>query len=165
MNESTLIQTTLEDATSTINNLPYKDSVWTQEIMTRLCDTGQKNGYYVCVSRVDAANHGEWLYDMTWLRRDGDRLTNVGLVLELEWGYFPEVHEDFEKLLLAKANLRCMIFWAANRQDAVGYIQTLLNQVLKFQKTARGDNYLFCVWLEDEARFDFNSYTDYSEEK
>ena len=133
--------------------------------MTRLCDTGQKNGYYVCVSKVNAANHGEWLYDMTWLRRDGDQLTDVRLVLELEWGYFPEVHEDFEKLLLAKANLRCMIFWAANQQNAVGNIQALLNQVLEFQKTARGDNYLFCVWLEDEARFDFHTYTNYSKEK
>ena len=92
-------------------------------------------------------------------------MRDVSLVLELEWGYFPEVHEDFEKLRLAKANLRCMVFWAANRQNAVGYLQTLLNQVLKFQKTTRGDNYLFCVWLEDKACFEFNSYTHYSEEK
>ena len=59
MNEFTLIQTILEDATSVLNNLPYKDKCWTQEIMTRLCDTGQKNGYYVCVSEVEQVARGE----------------------------------------------------------------------------------------------------------
>ena len=95
---------------------------------------------------------------MTWLRRAGDLLIDVGLVLECEWGYFPAVCADFVKLLLAKAKLRCMIFWAANRQDAIDYVLHLVEVIGEFQRTELKDNYLFYVWLDDETRFYFNAY-------
>ena len=60
--------------------------------------------------------------------------------------------------LLAKANLRCMIFLAANRQDAIDYVLHLVEFIGEFQRTELKDNYLFCVWLENEARFYFNVY-------
>ena len=157
MNEVELVKTTLKDAEPTINRLP-KDSGWTQEIMPRLCDAGQECDYYVCVSKVNQADRGKWLYDMTWLQSEGNRVTDVGLVLECEWGYFREVRADFEKLLLAKACLRCMIFLAEDRQDAMDYVLRLVDVINEFQRTDPKDNYLFCVWLENEARFYFYVY-------
>ena len=157
MNELEVVKTTLKDAVPIINRLP-KYSGWTQGIMTRLCDAGQECDYYVCVSKVNQADRGKWLYDMTWLWRERDLLIDVGLVLECEWGYFPAVRVDFVKLLLAKAKLRCMIFWAANRQDAIDYVLHLVEVIGEFQRTELKDNYLFCVWLENEARFYFNVY-------
>ena len=153
-----LIRTTLTGATSVINNLPYKDKAWTEEIMTRLCNVGQEQDYYVCVSGVSESNRGEWLYDMTWLQYEGNQLMDVGLVLECEWGYFSAVRADFEKLMLAKADLRCMIFWAANRQEAMDDILRIFDTIKEFQKTKDTDIYLFCVWLEDEAHFYFYNY-------
>ena len=157
MNELEVVKTTLKDAVPIINRLP-KGSGWTQEIMPRLCDAGQECDYYVCVSKVNQADRGKWLYDMTWLQSEGNGVTDVGLVLECEWGYFREVRADFEKLLLAKACLRCMIFWAENRQDAMDYVLRLVDVINEFQRTDPKDKYLFCVWLDDEDGFYFNAY-------
>ena len=74
--------------------------------MARLCDADQKRDFF-CF-KASQADRKEWLYDMTWLQQDGNRLTDVGLVLEGEWGYFSGVRTDFEKLLLAKSCLRCV---------------------------------------------------------
>ena len=51
-----------------------------------------------------------------------------------------------------------MIFWAANRQDAMGYVLRLVEIISGFQKTERENNYLFCVWLQEEACFYFDVY-------
>ena len=48
MNEVELVKTTLRDVEPTLNRL-LKDSEWTQEIMTRLCDAGQDHNYIVFV--------------------------------------------------------------------------------------------------------------------
>ncbi len=47
--------------------------------MTRLCNGGQNEGYYVCVSKVDQADYGEWLYDMIWLKYDRVSNQNVSV--------------------------------------------------------------------------------------
>ena len=161
MNEIELIKTTLKKAESTINDLPYTDRAWTQEIMTRLCKTGQEHNCHVRVSRVDNADGGEWLYDMTWLQYNERRqLSDVKLVLECEWDYFRGVCYDFEKLLLAKAHLRCMIFWADNQKQASNYIHKLIDGIQTFQKRGsdKEDKYFFCVWLEDKDCFYFHIY-------
>ena len=73
---------------------------------------------------VDEADrdYGEWLYDVTWLKyerqRDGlewpaTALIEAPLVAECEWGRGKNLEyivEDFEKLLLARADVRLMIF-------------------------------------------------------
>ena len=158
MNEAEFIKTTLEEAASAINDLPYTDSEWTREIMTQLCKAGQEHKCHVRVSRVNNADGGEWLYDMTWLQYNEMRqLSDVKLVLECEWGYFPGVRYDFEKLLLAKADLRCIIFWAADQKQADDNIQRLIDGIEAFQKRGndKEDKYLFCVWLEDKDCFSF----------
>ena len=71
--------------------------------MTRFCDASHEHDYYVCVSKVSQADRKEWLYDTTWFRQDGNRLTDVELVLECERNYFSGVCADFEKLLLVRS--------------------------------------------------------------
>ena len=140
---------------------------WTKGIMIRLRDVGKKNGYYVCVEKKFKADRGEWLYDMTWIKYCGTQPIDIGLVLELEWEVgredadrkFDKIEYDFQKLLLARADLRCMIFWSATRQSARENIERLIEQVQGFEKKVIGDNYVFCVWLQDEACFKFYPYT------
>ena len=140
---------------------------WTEGIMTRLCKVGQNEGYYVCVGKLDQANRGEWLYDMTWMKYCDVQPINVGLVLECEWEIGPEpadrkfdrIEYDFQKLILARADLRCMIFWAQSERSAKTKIEQLIVQVKNFSKNGTGDNYLFCVWLQDDKGFYFQPYT------
>ena len=128
----------------------------------KICEAGQ-NSYHVRASKADEAEPG-WLYDMTWLQysemnNEMTHLSDVSLVLECEWGYFPQILFDFEKLLLARAYLRCMIFWAADRKSAKKNLQKLVIAIDHFHGTKSKDSYLFCVWLKAEACFYFHSYT------
>jgi hypothetical protein len=182
MNESERIKNKLKELATCVRenpNNPKKlsfawsggtEKVWTKQVKKRLCKVGHDQGYRVCVEKkLEQAYRSEWLYDMTWLKFDGRELIDVPLVLECEWGYFDEptkdhyhhdrVQYDFQKLLLAKADLRCIIFAAQNLQDAEKYVEELIDIVERFQKRKIGDNYLFCVCLSAEKRFHFKEYT------
>ena len=50
------------------------------------------------------------LYDVTWLKHENDELVDAPLVAECEWGNKRDIEYDFEKLLLARAGVRLMIF-------------------------------------------------------
>ncbi len=93
------------------------DTVWTTAVKTKLCKIGRDRfGCKVCASGVDKADFGEWLYDVTWLeyeKNDRGKLVNLvdaPLVAECEWGNKGDIEDDFEKLLLARAGVRLMIF-------------------------------------------------------
>lgn len=133
---------------------------WTEGIMTRLCEVGQDADYSVRVKGIDEAEGGEWLYDMVWLQNNGrSQLIDVKLVLECEAGIFRDyVAPDFRKMLLAKSELRCMIFRAADKQTAKSNVRSLVSAINMFHRTECEDNYLFCVWLKDKAQFYFDVY-------
>ena len=179
MTESELIKKTLKEFEAYARehmDCSYNAATgpWTKGVMTRLCKAGQDAGYYVCVEKkLIKADRGGWLYDMIWIKYCETQLIDVGLVLECEWEIGPEeadrkfdtIEYDFQKLILARADLRCMICWAANRDRAVGNIERLIDQVQGFQKSEIGDNYLFCVWVQDERRFEFRSYPHFPNER
>jgi hypothetical protein len=63
----------------------------------------------------------EWLYDLHWFKEGGSyRMTSLPLVVECEWAYkrkgdedkddYSAVKWDFQKLLVANAKLRLMVF-------------------------------------------------------
>ena len=163
MIEYKMIQTALEAAAADLEKLPYTDDKWTRFIMTLLCKVGQDEKYYVCTSKADQADRSEWLFDLTWIKYDETQPIKLGLVLECEWGVgreeadkkFDKIEYDFQKLILARADLRCMIFWADDEAQARKDILRLLNQVQRFQMSEPGDNYLFCVVLGEERHFGF----------
>ena len=178
MNESERIKNKLKELAADARKNPKElsfawsnnrtDGKWTEEVMTRLCEVGHDEGYRVCVETLEQTYRSEWLYDMTWLKFDGRELIDVPLVLECEWGNFDTdgedhyrpkgVQYDFQKLLLARAELRCIIFWARTLQCAEKYVEKLINIVERSQKRKTGDNYLFCVGLSNEKRFHFKDY-------
>ena len=95
------------------------DRVWTHDIKSELCSAGQALEYYVCTSGVTSANHGEWLFDQVWMDwiRTPRQLKRIGLVVECEWSMLcDDIFDDFEKLLVARADVRLMIFQARNRE-------------------------------------------------
>lgn len=134
---------------------------WTRGIKNRICKIGKERGYEVRASSSEEAHSGEWLYDVVWRKISGNKFVDVGLVLESEWKR-SGIDKDFQKLILARAELRCMIFYTASKQSAKREIEELINLVVEFSRSQTGDKYLFCAWLVDEECFYFRDYT-YSE--
>ena len=136
-----------------------KNEVWTREVKTQLCKIGKCLGYSVYASGVDKDHRhgGEWLYDVTWLEYKciGDPrlrsfLTNAHLVAECEWGGSGDICDDFEKLLLARASMRLMIFdgdhfnqWGSSSTE---FAEQLAERVRKFNGRLDEDAWLLAAW-------------------
>ena len=158
---------------------------WTKQVMTALCSWGIKNlkkGFWVGASiirdEVDmkelARNNGgkiggEWLYDLTFLEYDDECLKRVPLVAESEWNDRKDkIFEDFEKLLVARADVRVMIF-NGNRFRSEGETSIKSGRLEKFKKyitecehTQAGDTYLLAARLhEGEGGTSVNHRFDY----
>ena len=173
------VRETNEIIKQTLSEIPsaefasYERTKRTEEVRNRICKAGDKQGYFAYGSGhrgPEGYCRGEWLYDIIWLDyHDNDLLRDVKLVLECEWSQDKykselgrtrsEIKDDFEKLLLARADLRCMIFKDESKQEAKAKIGELIDEVESFSKSEVKDNYLFCAWLEGEDRFLFCDYT------
>jgi hypothetical protein len=157
-------QETSEVIKQTLSEIPaaefasYGRKKRTKAIRECIREAGEARGYTVyAIGHGPSENEkGEWLFDIIWLVFDRKKYIteDVVLVLECEWNTSPrEIDDDFQKLILARADLRCMVFRASSEREAYAEIERLTNQVTQFRKSMEGDNYLFCAWLEDEADF------------
>ncbi len=131
---------------------------WTPRITNELCQVGDEKGYWAYGSGYYGPEgyRGEWLYDITWLDYEGEDLLCVKLAVESQLA--PDwklIYYDLQKLILARADLRCLIFQTRDKQKAKDDIKKLSNQVKLFSQSQVGDNYLFCAWLKEEERFHF----------
>ena len=93
------------------------DTEWTYGVLKALTDAGQHFGYDVAATwrgagrPIPCARWTEWLYDVVWY----DHCAKSGqwsmpLVAECEWQGESYIKEDFEKLLVARAGLRVMVY-------------------------------------------------------
>jgi hypothetical protein len=90
----------------------FRNGNWTETIKKLLGNLGERLGCKVCASTWDKKYNAEWLYDLVWYRENNDgNLVEVPLVVECEWGTDTkkDIKFDFEKLLLAKADIKLMI--------------------------------------------------------
>ena len=133
------------------------DREWTVAVKDRLCEVSS----CCCVTNAD---YGEWLYDITWLEyeRGGLRdwpasaLIDVHLVAECEWGNFERICEDFEKLLLARAEVRLMIFDSTHAGNSSEEIAgQLAERVRKFNGSRDEDAWLLAGWENDNWSFKY----------
>ena len=129
---------------------------WTKAVKTELCKIGQDRfGCKVCASGVDKADFGEWLYDVTWLeyeKNDRGELVNLvdaPLVAECEWGNKGDIKDDFEKLLLARAGVRLMIFdgnYELCEPCSEEIAKRLAEKVREFKGSHAEDVWLLAAW-------------------
>ena len=140
----------------------WRDRRWTQRIKEQLIQIGHRQDYMACASEIpDNAQEEcqpdwpEWLYDVTWLdgHNDGagERFTvyRVPLVAEIEWGNKGDVWDDFQKLPIARAELRVMIF---NEHPDMG-VDALVWQIEHFAGTTAGDSYLLASYNSQTRQF------------
>jgi len=159
MSITTKIINTLDEVNIDSKGQNWGDSGWTKEIKSRICKLGKEEyRYWVYASGTDgSADEGEWLYDVTWLNYSGSRLLDTELVLESEWN-MNGIDSDFQKLLVAKADRKVMIFQQRNTQQAKEKFIDLIEQISRYSKTTIGESYLFSCWLMDKNEFLHREY-------
>ena len=97
-------------------------------------------------------DHREWLYDLTLLAQyEGGALHHCVLALESEWGSASAVSDDFQKLMLCRADYRAMIFEARRGQDPQKRVEELIQEVEDCASSVKGDRYFFAVWVRGEG--------------
>lgn len=145
---------------------PIADTVsrtkWTRLVLLKVAQLGCEYGFTPCASRLKASEVADiesaWLYDFVWYSNcSAERhLSEVPLVLESEWGNLEAIRYDFEKLLLAKAGLKVMVFEAADHA-AIAIIESFLRQgIRRFTKRSDGETYLFAAFNNDARRFEIS---------
>ena len=139
---------------------PEIGAAWGKAVKTKLCTIGRKFGCKVCARDVDKADrdYGEWLYDVTWLEYERERdglkwphtaLIDAHLVAECEWGNDRNneyIIEDFEKLLLARACVRLMIFNGFDQAKSGKIAERLARKVRGFKGSRAEDVWLLAAW-------------------
>ena len=141
------------------------DKVWTEKVKTELCKIGRSFDYRV-YARADEVHEcerdgGEWLYDVTWIEyergRDGLKwpataLIEAPLVAECEWGNFEQIVYDFEKLLLARARVRLMVFDSHRAGGSSKEVaERLAGKVREFNGSLAEDAWLLASWERSDA--------------
>ena len=128
-------------------------SWWTRKIKTLLCELGNELGCYTCASLdKELVNNGEWLFDVTWLDWN-DKLYSVPMVAECEQGNRYDIRDDFQKLLVARADVRLIVCDAGrvpNDSRAERTVNLLCEWIDAFKGTQLGDTYLLVAWERDK---------------
>ena len=120
---------------------------WTYQVKAQLVRLGKRAGYQTCTNGTvrGARWDKEWLYDLVWVHASDDFVVqDVFLVAEIEWRGTRAIQQDFQKLLLARADCRVMIFDG----DKEGLRDQLIEQARTFGKRRRGDRYLFASYRD-----------------
>jgi hypothetical protein len=129
---------------------------WTRALKCSLGGLGGDHGCR-CYSTEHEKN-GEWLFDMTWILGKGGYTEQLLLVMESEWGNDSEISNDFQKLMVARARHRLMVYQASDKRDAKRIWSRRIREIDRFCDKKRGDRYLFAAWLSKSRDFVFFTY-------
>lgn len=135
-----------------LNKVFAPEDMGTQDVLAAICKAcGEFDPkLYLCATGTagGAAKSKEFLYDVTCLDYDDeDFLAKAVLVAECEWGSPADVYDDFEKLLLAHASVRVMVF--DGRRPLGGYekvFEILDRYVDRCTHTDAGETWLYAAW-------------------
>lgn len=133
---------------------------WTRRIKSAVAQLA-KEGQKAYASNADNVSGGEWLYDLTLLDYSPETriLKRTILVLESEWSWDQrEIEYDFHKLLLAKADLRVMVFQIKDEPACGKMFERLKILVAACEQAETEDRYLFSGWRADIRRFEHFDY-------
>lgn len=142
----------------------WRNREWTEKVLPTLCKLGRRLGYTARSAPNEHRDGNEWLYDVTWCDCDtDDRLISVPMVAECEWGDLGKIEYDFEKLLLARATVRVMVYtawYARNSYDPAEVINKKLREHVRTFNGARGDTYLLIANVRDIGETKFFEFAE-----
>ena len=151
----------IEEIKATIGSIPNdlppgagSDTAWTAFLKSKIREIGKKHGYLVSPCPDDG--NKEWLYDLIWFRNDSaNQLSEVALVLESEWSSDSwHIQEDFEKLLVAKAPIKVMVF-QSNGNNLQGLWDQLTKSIDAFKQRSQDETYILAAFNGGEHKFEF----------
>jgi hypothetical protein len=148
----------LDRVNDTLRGSGHGNEEWTSRIKRELVALGKSHGVYACASGVEVADHGEWLYDVCWLRyvASPERLiAGMPLALECEWrmgGGHVWIMEDFQKICLARAEIKWMVCQGRD-DEACRSIGDLLARQAMLLRSATDGRYFLSCWNAREGRF------------
>jgi hypothetical protein len=133
---------------------------WTKEIKKALIALASDYGCKACASGCFEASWPEWLYDVTWLRQGEDDqkglLTDSPFVAEIEWSNKGAAMDDFQKLLLARADTKLMMFAASTADRGEPLMTRMIRQVKAYARTEAGDRYiLVCMDCRNDKNYEY----------
>lgn len=137
----------------------WAGGTWTLELKRALAALGRELGHKVYGLKNDpCVDGGEWLFDLCWLEYDPPILRSAPLVAEIEFKKgLPFALEDFQKLLVARAEHRLMLFSPDGaRPDPAENIRELVRHIPEFRFGAPGDRYQIGCWNEKAYRYEFH---------
>ena len=131
------------------NRRGWSDTRWTKRVKQLLVQLAG-NKYETYASGVPEATDGEWMCDVVWWDTGKDELLHrIPLAAECEWAKKEQdVWDDFQKLLIIRAERRVMIFDAKSCNDASSLVEKLKKQIKCFKSSQEGDTYLFASYVE-----------------
>ena len=141
---------------------PKGNTEWTKAVKTKLCEIGKDRfGCKVYANGVDEPepDGGEWLYDVTWLKHENDEVVDAPLIAECEWSDQGEIEDDFEKLLLARADVRLMIFDGNHKPGSKELAGRLAGKVREFNGSRAEDTWLLAAWEGSNDDWSFRYFT------
>ena len=158
-----IIQKTLNNVREELTGQKAPNTVWTLKIKQALCDLALALDPTCKVNASGEGLHGEWLFDLVWYREklidDEVHLTTLDLVMESEWlRDWPNLRDDFQKLLIARAAQKVMIFEVANdkaKQDRLTRMRTAQKM---FNGGPDNANYMFAAYNAENSHFGY--YTE-----
>ncbi len=149
----------LQKLTANLLERNASEDDWTKAIKQELVRQGHKLGYQVAASGCEDADHREWLFDVSWLSyeetADGPEhcLKRLHLAAESEWGDLGAIYGDFEKLLIARADVCLMIFQERDAGAIAEVARLLRKSVENFEGGGRRDRHLLMGYDLKENTF------------
>ena len=98
------------------------------------------------------ADAREWLYDVSaqyYDDDDGEYLNRSALAAECEWSGERSIRYDFQKLLIARADLRLMVFDGTKSPGYRDIFLKLARYICRCTHTEVGDAWLFAAWTPE----------------
>ena len=136
------------------------DREWTRRIKEGLCNLGKQKGFGVSAAGCAGADTGEWIFDLVWAAGQDTpwEFWEMPLAMECEWSTrLDDIAWDFEKLLVAKAHHKLMVFQQAGETDVREAMEKLKRMVAAFKASFLTERYLLAGYAFDEHRFFYES--------
>lgn len=97
---------------------------------------------------------------MVWYKEeklDGiDHLASLEMIMESEWiRRWSDVRDDFQKLLVAKAPLKLMLFDVANADKLDEMLEKMRNGLKVFRTKTSNERYLFGGYNNPSGKFEY----------
>lgn len=160
---------------STKTQTTFKPGEWTPDIKASIGQVGFGEGYSVWASGLVERDEGtarlvnqEWLFDMTWLAYEGRgperKFKSLALALESELSTktgpdkWADVVDDFEKLVIARACLKVMVFQRDCLKDTIKRFEILRSKAKDFNRADTDTEYLLAAIVWSENRFEFLNF-------